>query len=83
MFGMIKYEMHVASFVTRVVIINSTSMPVDHWLIKNDESSNRFSSPEASYHMPITHRVAYFWLLSKFCNFTVPMVDVALDKWNR
>lgn len=58
-------------------------MPVDHWLIKNDEGSKRFSLLEASNHMLITHRVAYFWLLSKFGNFTVLVVDVALDKWNR
>lgn len=36
-FGIIKYEMHVILFITRVVIINWIFMTVNHLLIKNSE----------------------------------------------
>lgn len=75
MFGMIKYEMYVILFIIRVVIINCIVMILDYWLIRNNDSGNRFYLLEVSIYMFIIYRVVCFWLLLEFGNFIVLVVD--------
>ena len=79
-FGIIKYEMHVILFITRVVNMNCIWLWITYWL--KIASSNRFSPSEVSNVTFVIQGISCFWL-SDFCNSIVPVVDVALDKWHR